>query len=153
MEAKPFQLSPMGHDIISKHKGQWFCPELRQKKQCGTPETIVPFGIGYFFFSDVKIYWFLKSSFIWKSSIVWYLRSWPLDVNCLTVTPTPLYTSADDLKLYNLSLPQLQNENDRTNIIGLLWGLRNLTHTKYLELGLRVFVKSIKYYTCSSKSS
>lgn len=120
MEAKPFQLSPMGHDIISKHKGQWFCPELRQKKQCGTPETIVPFGIGYFFFSDVKIYWFLKSSFIWKSSIVWYLRSWPLDVNCLTVTPTPLYTSADDLKLYNLSLPQLQNENDRINIIGLL---------------------------------
>lgn len=124
MESKPFQLSPMGRDIISKHKGQWFCLELRQKKQCRTPEMIVPFGIGYFFFSDVKIYQFLKSLFIWKSSIVWYLRSWPLDVNCLTVTPTPLYTSADGLKLYNLSLPQfpqLQNEdNNRTNLIGLL---------------------------------
>lgn len=49
MEARPFQISPMGTDVITKQKGQWLCHKLGQEKKIGKPEMIVLFGIECFF--------------------------------------------------------------------------------------------------------
>lgn len=74
IEARLLHISPLGHDIISKQKGQWFCHELVQEKNIEIWDY-GPIWNWVLLFSNVKKISVLTTMTVHSNSCMWWLKT------------------------------------------------------------------------------